>query len=459
MANISKIKTLDGTVYTINDDNAVHKTGDETIAGEKTLSDNTTISKSNPMLSLQMLNLDTTQVSSSNKFYSAIGFCDKNGLEFKNRTALIRSGMSSSDSNFIQICAVNPTTDSTAVAHLGVYYSRDGHAKAVAPSTLTADELSDSTMSPANTDIITRDFIPKDTRIVHTTGDEEIAGEKSFINDIKISSAKPNLYMTIDDNTKGTLPSSSNIRGIGWYDGSGSFNNNHKYGGVQNWLDSSGLVKTYLLAFNNVSGSSTSGELGVKFDAGSTIPYAYAPSTPDTGGTTDIITRDYLNNHKVEKTSWSNTKLYDVTLTEAATASVTDPYTLTTTEFGTGYKELFIRLAVATAQPTAATLRFKVVFNNSYTLKLQISNGISTSASNYVCVRAGNYDCLLFGSACRSTGNPSIAAWYSMNGSITTHMPQFAGIDDTITKIEIWSTSSTVTQLPSGMNIMIWGRK
>ena len=439
-----------------NDSDVVHKTGDETVAGEKTLSGNTTISKSSPVLSLQMLNLDTTQVSTSNKYYSAIGFCDKNGIDIKNRTGMIRSGISNVDSNFVEICAINPTENSLASAHLSIHYARDGHAKAVAPSTLTADDVVNSTMSIADTDIITRDFIPKDTRIVHTTDNEEIDGIKTFKKDIYLIDSSPSIIARVSNTTKGTLPSTTIANGVSWYDGSGTTSNTTRYGGISNTVYNSGSTSTRLLAFKNEAGSGAYAELSVNYPLNESA-YGTAPSTPQTGRTTDIITRDYLDYHKVEKTAWSIVPIFSVTLNEAVTATLSSPKQYGVSDFGAGYKELFIQLYHATAQHAAATLRYRIIFTDDKSILGQVNSALTTSAKTYTSIRAVNDNGLAFTMAGAAAGDPNRFAWYSLSGE--GGAPSFCNVDATIKTFRLWSITSAVTQLPAGLKITIWGRK
>ena len=205
-------------------DNAVvHLSGTETITGEKTFSSNFNVAAQSPVLRLQSTTLDTTTTSSSTQIMYAVVFTDKNGTDAKYRTGHIRSGMTSNDCNFIHMHALNPTTNSTAFAGISVYYSRDGKAKAVAPSTLLSSDVTNSTLDIDDTDIITRDFIPKDTRIVHTTGNETIGGTKTFSSTISGSidgNAATATKLTTPRNLKVDLSSTTEVT----FDGSANQN-------------------------------------------------------------------------------------------------------------------------------------------------------------------------------------------------------------------------------------------
>lgn len=173
----SKIKAWCNSVFAL-DSNVVHKTGNETIGGTKTFSQNVVIDKASSVLTLKSNNIDTTEISNDYYYYShAIAFNDKNDIAIKNRIGMVRAGRSAYDANFVAIETINPTIDSLDQTGITVYYYRNGLTKSIAPSTLTIDELGNLA---SGRDILTRDWIPKDTRIVHSTSNENIGGTKTF---------------------------------------------------------------------------------------------------------------------------------------------------------------------------------------------------------------------------------------------------------------------------------------
>ena len=89
----------------------------------------------------------------------------------KHRILEQRSGVDQNGVTFQQLMAYNNTADASDYCLL-VVYNDHGTCWAEAPSTLDT--------RTKGTDILTRDWIPKDTRIVHTTGNETIDGTKTF---------------------------------------------------------------------------------------------------------------------------------------------------------------------------------------------------------------------------------------------------------------------------------------
>lgn len=100
-----------------------------------------------------------------------------------------------------QIWASKYDTDATAAAVLEVRYLKNGTKYAIAPS--TPDNVSDETA------ILTYNWIPKDTRIVHTIGNETVAGRKTFTSNVFINNDTPSLYHKFTNVTRGTLLSSN----------------------------------------------------------------------------------------------------------------------------------------------------------------------------------------------------------------------------------------------------------
>lgn len=71
-----------------------------------------------------------------------------------------------------------------------------GDAFAMCPSTPDAGD---------GTDVVTRDWIPKDTRIVHTTGSESIAGNKTFTGALRLGSSSSSGIVCSADSTNNAM--------------------------------------------------------------------------------------------------------------------------------------------------------------------------------------------------------------------------------------------------------------
>lgn len=142
----------------LDDSNYVHKTGDETVAGLK-LFDNSSLEQRNS----EILLLSAPEV---NKFITFRFRGNNNdnlgGLQYAQRTP---------KANDIKIVVHDPFGSNT-MCSLMCGFDSSGTRFATAPST--------SANRNEDTDIVTRGWIPNDTRIVHTTGDETIDGNKTF---------------------------------------------------------------------------------------------------------------------------------------------------------------------------------------------------------------------------------------------------------------------------------------
>lgn len=99
-------------------------------------------------------------------------FQDKGGKNLAHRIGGCETVYTDQGEIQTKIVALQPTANSSTYAQVAVIYPPADNPYAIAPST-----RSDRTNG---TDIVTRDWLPKDTRIVHSTGNETIAGTKTF---------------------------------------------------------------------------------------------------------------------------------------------------------------------------------------------------------------------------------------------------------------------------------------
>lgn len=163
-------------------DNAslVHRTGAETIAGAKTFQSSVTVSGSALHVEIDSKNVDKTQTSTSNQYAGAFIIGDLNGY----RLMHVRSGMTSSDESYASFYVFDPSDPTPGPNATGnglmVCYPRSGVPYATAPSTATGRS--------GDTDILTRDWIPKDTRIVLTAGGNAVSDTDFVHRDVDSSS-------------------------------------------------------------------------------------------------------------------------------------------------------------------------------------------------------------------------------------------------------------------------------
>ena len=202
----------DGTWGTIVDVTAVHKTGDEVIDGLKCF----TLSSAGGPSGLQMVATDSSVTRygtpSSDKFLSTCYWSSDaltNQITAANYTSYllgcIEYASRSDGGRDIKLLCTKPDNSTVAYNSLMLGYDANGVSYAQAPST--------STTRTAGKDIVTRDFIPSDTRIVHTSGNETIAGTKTFSSTISGTADKANKdgsgnVITTTYATKSEIPSS-----------------------------------------------------------------------------------------------------------------------------------------------------------------------------------------------------------------------------------------------------------
>lgn len=165
MANVTKLS--DGiNTYDIKDNNAVHKSGDETISGTKTFDNGT--SQNRIIFQMSDVVLGETDVTANH--FTGYKTLDANGTEFANCNSSYRNDGSTSNNFYV----VNKKADGTSVSgSLGIYATREGEVYAQAP---TVTNINDS-----STKIVTTEFLNgTNNNIVHKSGDETIAGIKTF---------------------------------------------------------------------------------------------------------------------------------------------------------------------------------------------------------------------------------------------------------------------------------------
>ena len=160
------------------DEDVVHLTGDETIDGAKF--------HSNSLFgtgTIQVkLNNVTRGTAPSEVAYWSLAFVDENGYLTTNRIGLLESVLHTDSTVNTGISAYKNIAGTNSIATVGVGWDVNNNPYGYAPSTRVDSSYGE--------EIVTRDWIPKDTRIVHTTGNENIAGVKTFTNqNVYINSA------------------------------------------------------------------------------------------------------------------------------------------------------------------------------------------------------------------------------------------------------------------------------
>ena len=286
----------DGTYWTrvsIDDAGNVHKTGNEVISGNKALPNNV-ITASKFVISSPYFTKGTPP---STTIFNCVYFGDKNARgDFKDCIGSVESAISPSGivSTWLKVRKNVPREDSSELEDslMGISYDENtSEFYATAPSTLTTRNY--------GYDILTRDWIPKDTRIVHTTGNEEISGNKTF-NGAIISTA--GFYKNQPDFVKGTnLVGSNKFWGLSANDSLGRVYPTNTIGVFEIRLDTNKNTYGYIRVLKNEANSSAAGELGIAYLKDDNKAVAYCPNTPlGYNNAEHIITRGYVNRNGSE---------------------------------------------------------------------------------------------------------------------------------------------------------------
>ena len=142
--------------------------------------------------------------------------------------------------------------------------------------------------------------IAVDDTVVRTSGDQTIAGGKTFTNmvsfyqDIQLVGAleegldnSPQIDMPVNI-TKGTLPTGNVAAGIRVLD-----NADANFSLIQGFLGTNGAVSTEIVAYKNVASSEESSRISAVYPI-SGEPYGIAPTTPAAASSNEIVTVNYL---------------------------------------------------------------------------------------------------------------------------------------------------------------------
>ena len=281
-----------------NDADVVHKTGDETVEGLKVFSDTyinpeTGVTASDVAVQDSVISKGTVP---EKRHYISVVFTDSSGVvrSNENRLAVIEyvSPFEAANACGISLACYNFLSNSDEFSRMFVGYDSNLTPFATAPET--------SELRNGSYDILTRSWIPKDTRIVHTTGDEAVSGNKLFNDTVVLKTSA----------IKGTIPATTKYKSIVFTDSNStpsSFNNETRFSQIRATISSAGSSLLEFFAFKNEAGSSDSTRISVGYDSNGNA-YAIAPSTSSSrsnGG--DIVTRDWIpSDTRIVHTAGSN---------------------------------------------------------------------------------------------------------------------------------------------------------
>ncbi len=276
------------------DANVVHKAGEETISGVKTVAGQ--FQRKSSVVGTLFRNPEAVRgTTPSNNKEWIIPFCDASGDEWNSNGTHGRLGsisvmqLSDGQAATIRTSLVSYANiaGSTLSAGLDVGFAGENGdvPYAQAPST-RADRASGN-------DIVTRDWLDNDaSNLVHRSGVEEI-------HDVKLFDAA-DLRLRNTEVVKGSNPSSGTVKNWTYFlaDSQGGMasgiSNNGRMGALGGTLFDDGTMATAIVAYKNAAGSYDSQSIGVVYAQDGSY-WGYAPSTSASRSTgTDIVTRDWI---------------------------------------------------------------------------------------------------------------------------------------------------------------------
>lgn len=205
--------------------------------------------------------------------FKDIRWCPKDSND---EIGLIRCGHQSDGTGYLRFRAFN--TDRVGSNDVYLKVDKDGNTQLTAPSwSVGTNDNSDKilTIKMANS-------LPS---LVHTTGNETVAGTKTFTSPIYLNNNAPLLQQRKTDFTVGTLPTSTDIGGVRVIDSVGTY-----FAGFRWTVNPSGDGEAYIETNNFDKTVVASLKVYAKANKDT---YATAPTTPSTATSNEIATADW----------------------------------------------------------------------------------------------------------------------------------------------------------------------
>ena len=263
--------------------NVVHRSGDETIDGKKNFTSSVNVSFPNI----------TKGTNPSSAQYMGVAFPDKNGTANANRLGLVESKIDTNGTSSIYLQAYKYTSGTTTAAKVAVYYPASGNPYTEAPTPT-------DTTTTSGTQIATTGWVNSaGNNVVHRSGDETIAGTKTFSGEVvRQISGTQGIRVQHTGLVKGTAPSGSvanaGTQGQFVYQDKNGLGAANRLGGVTVDYNTNGSIVARLSAFKPESGSSSYASIQVIYPA-SGDAYTYAPTPAVSDSSTKIATTAYIN--------------------------------------------------------------------------------------------------------------------------------------------------------------------
>lgn len=144
--------------------------------------------------------------------------------------------------------------------------------------------------------------ISVDDTVLRNTGNQIIGGNKTFTNGLLLQNAFPRIDIIQTDFEKGVVPDTAQYANVLFFDKNGNTDYKNRTGVLENSIDASGTISTYLKAFKNQSGNQTSGQLGVGIKMSGDV-FTICPNPKDGSNTNEIATTKWVRDHHVISTT------------------------------------------------------------------------------------------------------------------------------------------------------------
>lgn len=134
----------------------------------------------------------------------------------------------------------------------------------------------------------------QDTKLVHTTGNETIAGKKTFSDSPKVERVNPYVDMVQTDITKGTAPTATSYAGLRFGGSEGADADDKQMGALLHNYYANGANIMRLQVTKPEVGSTETASVAVAFGADG-VPYATAPTPANAGDkSTKVATTEWV---------------------------------------------------------------------------------------------------------------------------------------------------------------------
>lgn len=310
----------------INPNNLVHKTGDETISGIKTFTSDPYIYNNFPTIYQRQPNFNKGDIPQA-EIFANNAFMDGSGtLGSTHQLGTYGCAVTTTGEIRAYLRAYRNVEGSTDGANLEIRYPIDGNPYTVCPAPT-------DTTTTSGTQIATTGWVNStNNNIVHKTGDETIGGTKTFTKNLYLKNSDPAYVIRHLDITKGTNPSVKKYLAINLEDSVGG-GLEHTLGIFETQIDTDGTVNTGMFAYENTTNSRNSVYFLLTYPKTGN-PYATAPKIIPSGdnvrdlgeashrwkqlfaGTTTISTSDEREKQDIEEIpdevldAWGDVKFY-----------------------------------------------------------------------------------------------------------------------------------------------------